>query len=335
MSEDPLESQDWQNIEAANQDEEPTLNGSGFEALRQLLDKSWWQHTFAFIWMFRRLTIKPAFLMAFSLIALRLQEFCIAKSMFKEGAYNGMQDVLSHIGVAIFFLLGLGIPSLVAMVWSIALFVIVLTGFCRAFLAIEPGSLLQADQLDKDSVNLGQQEAVAFFKTRKTYLVLVWFFWSLIMLVPSAVFGTAAIFFAATVAGVLPLPLAVPPELQIGSLFVAIISGILISNYFLIAMPVSSQFQKTGRKVAVDSLMMSLKAVPALSIISSIVLILGSLATYWTEIPVQLVNHGYLPPLNEYLYLALNLISAGWQGVSAIIIYPLSLAIPCELVRKK
>ncbi|MCA9803482.1 MAG: hypothetical protein KC777_16035 [Cyanobacteria bacterium HKST-UBA02] len=311
--------------------EEPVLDGSGFAAVGKLLDQNWWRRTLTFIWTFRSFTFIPAVLLAVSGLSSRILEFSFHKIFEQNHVYKGMDEVLQHTVLAGGLTLVLGGLSLVTTVVAIGLFAIRLTAFCQAYLRLSP-----ADQIDSnlDYVRTIQNEAVNEFKGRKSYLFLVWFLWSLLMVVPLLAWTVSALLLMISTVPMGALgPLELDPSIKLSMIIVWVANTVLMTGYFLITLPVSAVSRRSSGQVALGALKMTFAGLPALSVISILVLIFGTLAGYFLEIPVYLITFKAIPDPGEITLVAINLISAGWQGVSAIIIYPLCLAIPCEMIR--
>ncbi|MGD9684700.1 MAG: hypothetical protein AB7W16_26345 [Candidatus Obscuribacterales bacterium] len=310
---------------------EPKLAGTGFAALGKLLDKNWWRRTLTFIWIFRRYTMVPAVLLAVSGLSTRILEYSFHKIFEQNHVYMGMDEVLQHTILAGGLTLTLGGLALVTTVIAIGLFAIRLTAFCQAYLRLAP-----ANQIDSnlDYVRTIQAEAVNEFKGRKSYLFLVWLLWSLLMVVPFIALSVSG--FMAMIAsfpvGVLG-PLELDPSIKWSLIIVCLANSVLMTGYFLLTLPVSAVSRGSSGQVALGALKMTFAGLPALSVVSLLVLIFGTFACYFLDIPVYLITYKMIPDPGEITLVAINLISAGWQGVSAIIIYPLCLAIPCEMIR--
>lgn len=315
---------------------EPGLDGSGFAALGKLLDRNWWHRTLTFIWLFRRFTVVPAVLLAVSGLSSRTLEYSFHKIFEQNHVYKGMDEVLQHTMLAGGLTLVLGGLSLVTMVIAIGLFAIRLTAFCQAYLRLAPSNQSdQSVQIDSASVLRLQTEAVINFKGRKFYLFLVWLLWSLIMVVPFVAWSFSAFMLMISMVRFGAIgPLELDPSIKLAMIVVCLITSVFMTGYFLITLPVSAVSSGSPGQVALKSLKMTFAGLPALSVVSVLVLIFGTLACYFLDIPVYLITSGAVSDPGEITLIAINLISAGWQGVSAIIIYPLCLAIPCEMIRQ-
>lgn len=310
---------------------EPALAGTGFAALGKLLDQNWWRRTLAFIWIFRRFTLIPAVLLAVSGLSTRTLEFSFHKIFQQNHVYKGMDEVLQHTMLAGCLTVVLGGLSLVTTVIAIGLFAIRLTAFCQAYLRLAPSEQVDANL---DYVRNLQIEAVNEFKGRKSYLFLVWLLWSLIMVVPFLAWTISAFMLLITGSSLGALgPLELDPSIKLALIVVFLITSVFMTAYFLITLPVSAVSGGSSGQVALQSLKMTFAGLPALSVVSILVLIFGTLACYFLDIPVYLITSGAISDPGEITLIAINLISAGWQGVSAIIVYPLCLAIPCEMIR--
>ncbi|HMP53533.1 MAG TPA: hypothetical protein PKD05_18435, partial [Candidatus Melainabacteria bacterium] len=110
------------------------------------------------------------------------------------------------------------------------------------------------------------------------------------------------------------------------------ITAIILLNHFLIALPLSSLSYRSSRKVALDSFFMTFKTLPAVSTFSIffIFLCLIYLTGEFALSAFNNINHGAANYYGQLFFLLLN---AVFHASISIIIWPLVLTLPCELLR--
>ncbi|HMP51066.1 MAG TPA: hypothetical protein PKD05_05875, partial [Candidatus Melainabacteria bacterium] len=123
---------------------------------------------------------------------------------------TGVYELLGILGQGILMMLVFGGSALIFVCLGVELWIVVLTGFCRAYLQ-EPAPGQNLPENLSKNLEDRQREAVEFAKGRKLFLLLVWIFYSLIMLIPATVFFTAFVLIYFSIPGALPVP---PPFSQ-------------------------------------------------------------------------------------------------------------------------
>jgi len=234
-------------------------------------------------------------------------------------------EFLTSVFIAIPLLLGTVIVTLAGVTWSIGLWFIVLTAFCRSFLSVIPETASRAE------IVASQQDAIAHFNVNKRLILSTWLVYSILMTFPGmwlliafAVYAFAA-YPASTGTG--------PPPAHSLVLFCAITGGgasILLTNHALLLFAYSSISNKGGRAVALDSLKGTLLSFPLITIVSSISLAVAAVVIGVVGLLVfgqpQLINFDGL------MWLWILVLSA-WHGVSSMVVLPLLMVVPCEMVR--
>lgn len=314
---------------------EPAVKGPGLDKLALVMDRRWWSRTWNFIWTFRKQSFKPALFCLIGECCMWLSLYLGFAGIVERSAtgepITGAYELLGILGQGLLMMLVFGGSALIFVCLGVGLWIVVLTGFCRAY--------LQESTLDENlpknlSKNLEgrQREAVEFVKGRKLFLLLVWIFYSLIMLIPATVFFTAFVLIYFSIPGALPVPPPFSQEVTNTAWVVGVITAIILLNHFLIAMPLSSLSYRSSRKVALDSFFMTFKTLPAVSIFSTFFILLCLL--YLTgEFALSVfngMNHGAANYYGQLFFLLLN---AVFHASISIVIWPLALTLPCELLR--
>lgn len=314
---------------------EPSVKGPGLDKLALVLDRKWWSRTWNFIWTFRKQSFKPAL---FCLIG----ECCMWLSLYLGFAgiversstrepITGVYELLGILGQGLLMMLVFGGSALIFVCLGVGLWIVVLTGFCRAYLQ-EPAPGQNLPENLSKNLEDRQREAVEFAKGRKLFLLLVWIFYSLIMLIPATVFFTAFVLIYFSIPGALPVPPPFSQEVTNTAWAVGVITAIILLNHFLIALPLSSLSYRSSRKVALDSFFMTFKTLPAVSTFSIffIFLCLIYLTGEFALSAFNNINHGAANYYGQLFFLLLN---AVFHASISIIIWPLVLTLPCELLR--
>lgn len=301
------------------------LNG-GARALPKVFSVKWWNAAVVAVWEFRKFTLKPAIIIAATTFAYVGSLNWVVSTFAKHGNEPWMaNEFLTSVFIAIPLLLGTVIVTLVGVTWSIGLWFIVLTAFCRSFLSVIPETASRAE------IVASQQEAIAHFKVNKRLVLSTWLVYSILMTFPGmwlliafAVYAFAA-YPASTGAG--------PPPAQSLILFCAITGGgasILLTNHALLLFAYSSVSSKGGRAVALDSLKATLLSFPLITIVSTISLAVAAVVIGVVGLLVfgqpQLINFDGL------MWLWILVLSA-WHGVSSMVVLPLLMVVPCEMIR--
>ncbi|MEZ4535736.1 MAG: hypothetical protein R3D26_12180 [Cyanobacteriota/Melainabacteria group bacterium] len=318
---------------------EPAVKGPGLDKLALVLNGSWWSRTWNFIWTFRKQSFKPALFCLIGECCMWLSLYLGFASIVERSAsgepITDVYELLGMLGQGLLMMFVFGGSALIFVCLGVGLWIVVLTGFCRAYLQEPAQNETPPENLSENlSKNLEdrQREAVEFVKGRKLFLLLVWIFYSLIMFIPATVFFTAFILIYFSIPGALPVPPPFSQEVTTTAWVVGVITAIILLNHFLIAMPLSSLSYRSSRKVALDSFFMTFKTLPAISIFS-ILFILFCLFYLSGEFALSAFNSMNPSAANYYGQLFFLLLNAAFHAAISIVIWPLVLALPCELLR--
>jgi hypothetical protein len=226
---------------------------------------------------------------------------------------------------SIIVLLGAVVVSLVGMTWSLGLWFLVLTAFCRSFLSVNPEAASRAELLD------AQQQAVDHFKVNKRLVLSTWLVYSILMTVPGMWLLIAfVVFMAASYPA--SIGTGAPPDqgLVIFCMISSSIASVLLTNHALLLFAYSSVSKKGGRAVAVDSLKGALLSFPLITIVSSISLALAVVVI--GVVGLLVFGQPKLVNFDGLMWLWILVLSA-WHGVSSMVVLPLLMVVPCEMVR--
>ncbi len=296
-----------------------------FAALKRFFRASWWRHTFAFALAFVRYFKAPVILS--TLGSLLLTAGLQVLSSVKPGADNVMD------GNKLFpALIGFSATSMIAgILMLIALFILVmrLAGFTRAYLKFPLNQIGAPDYQKKIAQDLSQ--ALETVRAHKGTLVKAWLT-STVIMIPLLFVWCAC---SAIVTGLTPEVIAqlqMPPEpvnnLKTGAGVALLVVGLILSNYSMAVLAMSTMLSKSVKEVTIDSLWLSIIASPALTIVSLLV-----------SIAVYVITTPYAVPLlfqPAPTTLTIDFMSYAWQiwqGLSSLIVIPMSVAMLCEVLR--
>lgn len=120
-------------------------------------------------------------------------------------------------------------------------------------------------------------------------------------------------------------------NLRQGGMIAMVIVGLCLSNYSITTLAVSSMLDRTVKETSIESLWLAITTSPALSVVSLLAFIAVTVIT--TPYAVVVL---FKPALQATTILAvtpLSYLSQIWQGLSGLIIIPMSTAMLCEVVR--
>jgi len=290
----------------------------------------WWQHTIAFSWLFKRYLLVPAILFI-------LSAGLTVPAVNTLTAFNSMGDQVQEAGPFITKMLLVwgalaisGILSIVAM----AISVFKLAAFSRAFLLypLPTGAAEMKGEQYKNLIQQYQKEAATEIARHKGYLTKSWLLAALIMLPLIIVFALSS--FSCVV---LTMPdtsaITIPAETR-RMIFIpqilAAISLLIMSNYSVVTMAVTCMNNLSVGAATKRSLLLSITTSPLLSAVSIAAMILVTLITTpyvvasMVQPSVQWMTPGSLPQALAWEF---------WQVLAGMIMYPLSTALLCEVVR--
>lgn len=298
----------------------------GMRAIPKVFSLNWWNAAVIAAWEFRKYTLKPAIIIAITTFAYTGSLSWVTSTFSQHANQPWMaNEFLTSVFIAIPLLLGTAVVTLVGATWSIGLWFIALTAFCRSFLSITPETASRAELIES------QQQAIDHFKVNKRLILSTWLVYSILMTLPGMWLLIAFLVYA-----IAAYPASIgtgPPPAQELVIFCIVSGGIasvLLTNHALLLFAYSGVSKKGGRAVAIDSLKGTLFAFPLITIVSSISLAVAALVIGVVGLLVfgqpQLIN------FDKLMWLWILVLSA-WNGVSSMIVMPLVMVVPCEMVR--
>lgn len=310
--------------------------GLGFGCVQRALKPQWLRLSTRCFKSFLSHFIKPSIALAFAFtIPLISYDLVMHNIRSHTGAYNGLSDILISFGLPMLLYIGLSLLALAAVLWGFGALLFAMTVFCRTFLELNPQNLPLANaDLDK-LIDDSKQSSLVNIRSRKSFLFAVWLTYSIIVLVPFIVMQVAGTVLALGMPAVngltiLPITTQIPQEMTTVAGIIFGITTIAISNYTLILMPLSSILPLSGRRVAVQGFMLTLKALPLISVYSAIVTLLSTVL--FSPIDLVVIFNVDLGTNVWMRYLLFTLRIIGHTLFFAVLV-PVTMLFPCEMVR--
>jgi hypothetical protein len=300
----------------------------GPRVLKRFFSPLWWQHAFIFSWQFRSHLILPAiFFLLFALIVVALKEVGYGL----QGASNQPVDAGPFLAKLVGVVAGLAMSG-IFFLCGMFLGVLKLSAFTRAFLLcpLPQNYAAMKDSAYQLQTHMCQTEAVEAMSKHKAYLGKAWLVATLVML-PGVFVAAVAACIAITLSAETGVP--VPDEyrhLAIYPIIFASAVGILLNNYSVVTLAVTSLTNRTVGQATRQSLLLTLTTAPLMTVVSAFVLVLTTLVTT----PYSIM--GLLQPASQTATpdpLALAMAWQVWQVVTGILVYPLGTALVAEVVR--
>jgi hypothetical protein len=300
--------------------------------LKRFFSPLWWRHVLAFSWQFRRYLLAPAlFFLLFSMI--ETPTMTMLKGI--HAGSDGITDagpLISKLLIAMVGFSSAGILFLLGMFLG----VLRLTAFTRAYLFC-PLPLTVAAMKEaayKTHTETCQREAVEAMSKQKAYLARAWLIATLVMLPGifiACLAGAMSVIWSAPDRTVLSFPL--PPELHKLAIYpqiVASIAGVMLNNYSVVTMAVTSMTNRTIGEATRQSMLLAFTTAPLMTAVSIFVLALTSLVTTPYEVANLLHPTGQLSTPGT---LPIAMAWEAWQVISGIMVYPIGTAFLTEVVR--
>ncbi len=218
----------------------------------------------------------------------------------------------------------------ILLILSLFIGLIRLAGFTRAFLRCP---LDLEDTTSSAQIKIHLDEGLAAVRHHKAFLAKSWLVSSIIMLPLIFVWCACSFIVVGLSPEVVPAynlgPEVVP--LRQGSVIAMAIIGLLLSNYSITTLAVSSMSDRTVKETSIESLWLAITTSPALSLVSLFAFLAVSAITT-PYVVVELYNLA-LHASTTVSVTPWSYIGQIWQGTSSLIIIPMSTAMLCEVVR--
>lgn len=307
----------------------------GFGFIPRVLSPDWWRFVAFFLLHCPRYLLKPSMMLAIGLTLPYVGLDMALRPITQHGTYNGLMDVILTFAIPLILLLLGSIGSLVLATWGLAASLLAVTAMCRTFLTLKP----ELQNLEKSAVNAmlatSLDESMAYFKQRRSFLVVIWLMYSALMATPSVL-----LFVAGTIVltgmpmigthPVIPLQFNFPPEIIIASAITVGVTLIVMSNYALILLPYSSKTEYKGTQASIHGFALALKTLPGITLYSALAFTISSFLCSPIDL---LVIYNQDLATNDLARYFLFVLKAAWHILFFTYLLPLSLLIPCEMIR--
>lgn len=294
-------------------------------ALGRFFHAGWWKHTWKFAFVFIPIFKTPIILSTLAAIIMRTCFSFLSRYVNVQGPIDGNELIPTLIGSAA----GLIITGIL-LILSLFIGIVRLTGFTRAFLRCP---LDLEDTTSSAQIKSYLDEGLAAVRRHKAFLAKSWLVSSIIML--PLIFVWCACSFI--VVGLSPevvqaynLGAEVVPLRQ-GSMIAMAVVGLLLSNYSITTLAVSSMSDRTVKETSIESLWLAITTSPALSLVSLFAFLAVTVIT--TPYAVVALLKPALQTTATLTITPLSCFCEIWQGISGLIIIPMSAAMLCEVVR--
>lgn len=296
------------------------------KALARFFHAGWWKHTWHFALAFVPIFKTPIIL---STLAGIIWHVCISFLLpFRDitGPIDGNVLISTLIG----FASGMIITGILLL---LALFIglVRLTGFTRAFLRCP---LDLEDRTTASQIKNYLDEGLTAVRHHKAFLAKSWLVSSIIMM-PLIFVWYACFFIVLGLSPEIVQTYNLGPEvlnLRQGAIVFMVIVGLCLSNYSITTLAVSSMSDRTVKETSIEALWLAITTSPALSVVSLLAFIAVTVIT--TPYAVVVLFKPALQATTTAISVTpLSYICEIWQGLSGLIIIPISTAMLCEVVR--
>jgi hypothetical protein len=225
--------------------------------------------------------------------------------------------------------------SLAGIFFIIGMFlgVLKLTAFTRAFLSCPlPTSAAAIKSAEYPAqVSIYQAEAVDAMSSHKAYLAKAWALAALVMVPMLIVVFICGCVYMALIAPPAP-QFPIPAETRSLAVYfqgAMIAAMVLINNYSVITLAVTSMTNRTIGEATTKSLLLTLTSAPLMTLVCIFVVVLSTTVTTPHEVVRLLHPTGHLTPGPLPIAMAWEV----WQVLSGVMMYPICTALLTEVVR--
>ncbi|MBS2008220.1 MAG: hypothetical protein JST01_14320 [Cyanobacteria bacterium SZAS TMP-1] len=304
-------------------------NLPGREVLARFCSAAWWRHVWQFSWYFKKHLYKPAIIFLISgLIIVPTLAFLQSLNLGDSNVTHDAGTILMQMFSA---MAGFAVSGILLIV-GMGVGVYRLAAFTRAFLLFDlPPSSESIKTADyKERAEKSYQEAFAVLGHHKGFLAQSWLAAALIMIPVIILFCAANCAWGfALMASAGQQKLSLPPELLPCAIGAAAVSFMILSNYSVAVLAMSSMVNCTTGHIIGRSWLLLITTAPMLTLVTALVLALNTAISTPYAIPQILSASGI--DANQPLPLAL--FWEIWQVATGIMLFPISTAMLIEVVR--
>lgn len=294
------------------------------KTISRFFQATWWRHTWQFALAYIPIFKTPIILSTLAGIVM-LTSFSFLSSINMRGTIDGNVLIPTLIGSTA----GLIITGIL-LILSLFIGLIRIAGFTRAFLRCPYD---QAIPTTSSAIKSCLDEGLAAVRSHKMFLSKSWLICSIIM-VPLLFVWCAASFIVVGLTPEIVQTYQLGPEvttMRNGSIVTMAIIGLLLSNYSITMLAVSTMLDRSVKETSIESLWLAITTSPVLSLVSLLVLVAVSVIT--TPYSVLVMLKPALQAKEVFSVTPLSYVNEVWQGLSGLIVIPMGMAILLEVVR--
>jgi hypothetical protein len=299
-------------------------NFVSLKTISRFFQAAWWRHNWQFALAYIPIFKTPIILSTLAGIIM-LTCFSFLSSINMRGTIDGNVLIPTLIGSTA----GLIITGIL-LILSLFIGLIRIAGFTRAFLRCPYD---QANPSTLSSIKSYLDEGLASVRSHKMFLSKSWLICSIIM-VPLLFVWCAASFIAVGLTPEVVQTYQLGPEvtsMRNGSIVAMAIVGLLLSNYSITMLAVSTMLDRSVKETSIESLWLAITTSPVLSLVSLLVLVAVSAIT--TPYSMLAMLKPALQAKEVLSVTPLSYVNEVWQGLSGLIVIPMGMAMLLEVVR--
>jgi hypothetical protein len=299
---------------------------SPWHALRLLVNKTWLRNTLILCRVFAPRCILPAVFLTVAGLALTSGQFYAFSQIHPEGMQ--LASILAAMGILLVTL----IVVLVLLVLGFGLWLVRLSTFSHAFCALDMSSELPP----LTEVRAIIASSHAFILSRKKYLARFYFMVSMVMITPIIVwlslFTVKGLTMSPPNSGTMVTRISLPPFADLSLSVVLAIMGAFLVGFSFSAVVVSSCSKANANFAAWDCIKLSFRMFfPMMALVLVVVILNTVIATpQFLLHPIESISL-----MNTPTTLPASLCSELWEGITSVILFTLTLAPFCELLRNR
>lgn len=290
---------------------------------RELLTFAFWRRSWRYLIVFVPKCVLPACLVSIAMIVIVVGNVGFY-GQIGRGATMNLNDLLTSAAVCLFA----NLVGLVLIVLGFGRWLFVLTIFCRYWFNLEGNAENRSLDLKELKSKLNQSHAEV--KARGKYITQFWFRLFVVMLLPVlAVYLSAALKLTSSrnlVGGAL---FSLSPSVETALLVIIVLGGVFTAIVSFVSLPVAATADANPKESVKLVFSLTKRKFPQLFLLSLLVItanvILGGPLTFFRcSAWAALMPHETVP-----LCIAQEI----WQGLSSIVLLPLSLVPFCQFMR--
>ncbi|PWT99089.1 MAG: hypothetical protein C5B53_05850 [Candidatus Melainabacteria bacterium] len=316
LDKEKIGSQEWQDQSPANN----SVNDSSSKPWQALFSLAFWRRNSNYILVFAPKCVLPAVLVSTAMIIM-----VVGNVGFYTRLGNGPMTVSELIGSAAFCLIS-GLIGLVLFVVGFGRWLFVLTTFCRYWLKLER----QASPPDKNTLKEELSQTIDEVRARSSFLTQFWFQLFAVMLLPILIVYLSAAAKLVSSRNLVGGPLfSLPPFADTALLAVIVLLGIFIVVVSFVSVPVAAAASGSPGQSVKLVFSLTRSKLPQFLLLSAVVVFFNILLGG----PVTFVRWSAWAALMPNETLQLCIAQELWQGISSIVLLPLSLVPFCQLMK--